>query len=82
MAGLPDPRTVNGSEGINGTSLMPAMVNPANTSIKTAAFSQFSKDNAPGDPNGGGTGVNPRFFRNETRLMGYTMRTDSWVGTP
>lgn len=60
-----------GSEGINGTSLVPSIADPRNTSIKTAAFSQFSKNNI-------GTGVNPKFYRNQTMLMGYTVRTDEW----
>ena len=50
-----------GSEGINGTSLVAAMEGDA--SIKSAAFSQFSKDNV-------GTGVNPKYFRNQTQVMG------------
>jgi iduronate 2-sulfatase len=55
LAGLPDPRKIPGSEGINGTSLFPALMDPANsTHMKEAAFSQFSKNNAPGD---GGAGA-------------------------
>jgi hypothetical protein len=78
LAGLPDPRTVAGSEGINGTSLLPAFVDPVNaTYLKQAAFSQFSKNNAPGDK-GGGTNVACTFFRNATKLMGYTIRTHDW----
>ena len=59
LAGLPDPRKIPGSEGINGTSLAPALVDPANaTYMKEAAFSQFSKNNAPGDGSrAGGTSV-------------------------
>jgi hypothetical protein len=60
-----------GSEGINGTSLAPSIADPTDTSIKTAAFSQFSKNNI-------GTSVAPKFFRNATKLMGYTIRTDEW----
>ena len=71
LAGLPRPQMVPGSEGINGTSLVPAIADPSNTSIKAAAFSQFAKDNV-------GTSVNCQFFRNETQLMGYTIRTDEW----
>jgi arylsulfatase A-like enzyme len=71
LAGLPDPRTIRGSEGINGTSLAPAIADPSDTSLKTAAFSQFSKNNI-------GTGVACRFFRNQTKLMGYTIRTRDW----
>eukprot|EP01052_Picozoa_sp_SAG31_P030114 SAG31_NODE_3060_length_4732_cov_2.919706_6_plen_213_part_00 len=81
LAGLPDPRKVSGSEGINGTSLVPALLDPANTTdMKPAAFSQFSKNNAPGDPEGGpgGTSVACTFFRNATKLMGYTIRTHEW----
>lgn len=71
LAGLPDPRGVAGSEGINGTSLAPVFADPTNTSFKTAAFSQFAKNNV-------GTSVNCQFFRNETMLMGYSIRTDEW----
>ena len=28
LAGLPDPRTIAGSQGINGTSLLPALIDP------------------------------------------------------
>ena len=31
LAGLPDPRQMRGSEGINGTSLVPAIADPTNT---------------------------------------------------
>jgi hypothetical protein len=71
LAALPDPLQMRGSEGINGTSLVPAIADPTNTTIKTAAFSQFSKDNI-------GTSINPVYFRNQTKLMGYTIRTDEW----
>jgi hypothetical protein len=71
LAGLPDPTSVKGSEGINGTSLAPVFADPAATAVKSAAFSQFAKDNI-------GTGVNPKFARNQTQLMGYTIRTDEW----
>ena len=63
LAGLPDPRTVAGSEGINGTSLAPAIADPSNSAaLKPAAFSQFSKNNI-------GTSVACTFFRNATKLM-------------
>merc|ERR1712032_746544 len=71
LAGLPDPRTLRGSTGINGTSLVPAMLSPTNTSVKAAAFSQFAKDNI-------GTSVQCKFYRNQTQLMGYSIRTDEW----
>eukprot|EP00037_Helgoeca_nana_P022484 m.229791 g.229791 ORF g.229791 m.229791 type:complete len:665 (-) comp26009_c0_seq1:104-2098(-) len=71
LAGLPDPRFIAGTEGINGTSLVSTFIDPTNTSIKTAAFSQFAKNNI-------GTSVDCQFFRNETQLMGYTIRTDEW----
>ena len=80
LAGLPDPRTIAGSQGINGTSLLPALLDPPNaTHLKRAAFSQFSKNNAPGDYPGAGTSVACTFFRNATRLMGYTIRAASAV---
>ena len=71
LAGLPDPKDVKGSQGINGTSLEPVFADPGNTTITTAAYSQFSKNNI-------GTGVAPSFPRNATQLMGYTIRTDEW----
>ena len=71
LAGLPDPKGLPGSDGINGTSLAPAFSDPSNTAIKTAAFSQFAKNNI-------GTGVQPKFARNQTQLMGYSIRTDKW----
>jgi hypothetical protein len=47
LAGLPDPRTVAGSEGINGTSLLPVFEAPEAdpSAVKDAAFSQFAKPN-------------------------------------
>lgn len=68
LAGLPDPRTIRGSEGINGTSLAPVFADPGDISIKTAAFSQFSKKTI-------GTSYACQYFRNQTKLMGYTIRT-------
>ena len=71
LAGLPDPKHIVGSVGINGTSLLPVFHDPQNTSLKSAAFSQFAKNNI-------GTSVACKFWRNETKLMGYTIRTDDW----
>jgi iduronate 2-sulfatase len=72
LAGLPDPRSVPGSAGINGTSLVPALVSPGNSSaLKPAAYSQFSKNNR-------GTNVDPKYFRNATQTMGYSVRTNDW----
>ena len=41
LAGLPDP--VGAGEQINGTSLVPSMMDPSNTSVKRAAFSQYAR---------------------------------------
>ena len=41
LAGLPSPLSTG--EQINGTSLVPALRDPADTSTKTAAFSQYAK---------------------------------------
>lgn len=41
LAGLPSPLSTG--EQINGTSLVPALRNPADTSAKMAAFSQYAK---------------------------------------
>ena len=76
LAGLPEPQRIPGSEGINGTSLVPALLDPSNsTYMKPAAFSQFSKNNAPGDGGAGGTSVACTFFRNATKLMGCQLRS-------
>jgi arylsulfatase A-like enzyme len=71
LAGLPDPKSLNGSYGINGTSLLPVFHDPSNSSVKVDAFSQFAKNNI-------GTSVECRFWRNQTKLMGYTIRTHDW----
>ena len=42
LAGLPDPLTSAGQH-LNGTSLLPVFVNPDETSVKSAAYSQFAK---------------------------------------
>eukprot|EP00039_Didymoeca_costata_P018294 m.332939 g.332939 ORF g.332939 m.332939 type:complete len:389 (-) comp17032_c0_seq1:1642-2808(-) len=70
LAGLPDPYLLNGSEGINGTSLYSVFEDPTNTSVKTTAFSQFAKKNT--------TDVHPEFFRNGTNIMGYSVRVKDW----
>jgi iduronate 2-sulfatase len=75
LAGLPDPRSAG--EMLNGTSLEPVFDEPNDTqrqhvgaSIKEAAYSQFAKRNL--------TDVHPEFSRNETQLMGYSVRVSSW----
>ena len=50
---------------------LPVFADPTDTAGKTAAFSQFAKNNV-------GTSVAPKFFRNATELMGYTIRTAEW----
>merc|ERR1711871_1154951 len=73
LTGLPDPR----SEGelLNGTSLAPVFDNPADVTIKSAAFSQFAKRYGGLD---GVTDINPKFTRAETSFMGYTIRVPNW----
>ena len=77
LAGLPPPREVAGSEGINGTSLAELFWGDQagnatlTRALKSAAFSQFAKNNLGTDPD-------PHFYRDETALMGYTIRTDEW----
>ena len=75
LAGLPDPLSVG--EMLNGTSLEPvfdeaddARRQQVGASIKEAAYSQFAKRNL--------TDVHPEFSRNETKLMGYSVRVSSW----
>ena len=75
LAGLPDPRSAG--EMVNGTTLEPVFDEPddlgrerVGATIKDAAYSQFAKRNL--------TDVHPEFSRNETKLMGYTVRTSLW----
>ena len=69
LANLPDPKNIG--EALNGTDLKPVFQDPVGgAGIKRAAYSQFAKVND--------TSVNPRFLRNETKLMGYSVRVDSW----
>ena len=62
---------------LNGTSLEPVFNEPddndrqrVGAELKDAAFSQFAKKNL--------TDVHPEFTRNETQLMGYSIRVDAW----
>lgn len=71
LAGLPSPVVMG--EDINGTSLVPVFENPDHISVKSAAFSQFAKPSLK----------NPYSFwptpqRNETEIMGYTIRVNDW----
>ena len=66
LAGLPSP--ISTGEMINGTSLFPVFEDPDDTSIKSAAYSQFAKPSV----------AQPYLFwptpsRNETEIMGYTV---------
>jgi len=72
LAGLPDPRAEG--EGINGTNLAPVFDDVVETEgMKEAAFSQFAK------PNRHKPFVYwPTPARNETDVMGYSVRTDEW----
>jgi len=72
LAGLPDPLTSAGQH-LNGTSLLPVFVNPDETSVKSAAYSQFAKPylNTP-------YSFWPTPARLETEIMGYTVRVDNW----
>jgi arylsulfatase A-like enzyme len=71
LAGLPDPRTVKGAEGINGTSLEPVFDSPTGGSkVKQTAFSQFAKSKP--------MSIWPTPKRNETNIMGYSVRVDEW----
>lgn len=71
LAGLPDPRAEG--EDVNGTSLVPVLADPSATSLKAAAFSQFAK---PSRENPFWYWPTPR--RNETEIMGYSVRVPDW----
>jgi arylsulfatase A-like enzyme len=77
LAGLPPPSSIG--EQVNGTSLLPAFEAPTDrrltSALKDAAFSQFAKTNGP---NNSDWSVANKFHRNETKLMGYTVRVDDW----
>ena len=67
LAGLPDPKS-NG-EHINGTSMGPVFEDPT-TMVKTEAYSQFAKTSY--------FDIDAHFIRNQTALMGYTVRVEGW----
>jgi arylsulfatase A-like enzyme len=75
LAGLPDPLSTG--EMLNGTNLEllfgeadGARRQQLGAELKEAAYSQFAKRNL--------TDVHPEFHRNETKLMGYSVRVSSW----
>ena len=69
LAGLPPPHSQG--QHLNGTSLAQLFEdNGAGESVKDAAFSQFAKTSP--------LSVNCRFTRNQTQLMGYSVRTEDW----
>eukprot|EP01050_Picozoa_sp_SAG11_P009711 SAG11_NODE_932_length_6489_cov_6.539039_2_plen_168_part_00 len=72
LVGLPAPQSAG--QQINGTSLLPAFEDPAGSAMmKDAAYSQFAK---PSRENPFVFWPTPR--RNETEIMGYTVRVDEW----
>ena len=68
LAGLPHPASQG--EDLNGTSLAPVFDDPLGAAVKDAAFSQFSKRAL--------TNIDPKFRRNQTALMGYSIRVEDW----
>merc|ERR1712113_1024070 len=60
-------------EDINGTSLVPVFVNPAQTSIKQAAFSQFAKPSRQDVFK-----FWPTPAKHKTEIMGYSVRVEDW----
>ena len=70
---------------LNGTSLLPIFLAPDRASVKTAAFSQFAKGGEP-LPHANNWGselpvnfsIFNKFHRNETKLMGYSIRVEDW----
>jgi hypothetical protein len=71
LAGLPDPRARG--ENINGSSLLPVLANPADLSLKQAAFSQFAKPSRSSP-----FAFWPTPEKNTTEIMGYSVRTHWW----
>ena len=72
LVGLPPPQSAG--QRINGTSLLPAFDDPDGAwDLKPAAYSQFAKPSreAPFE-------FWPTPARNETEIMGYSVRTDQW----
>merc|ERR1712216_422585 len=75
-----------GGQSLNGTSLVPIFKRPADTAVKSAAFSQFAKAAWGGSATVNNWGehlpanfsVWNKFRRNQTKLMGYTVRTEDW----
>src|SRR4051794_36210577 len=67
-AGLPPPQLAG--QEINGTNLEPVFDDPTDVAIKDAAYSQFGKDST--------FSVDTQFFRNQTIIMGYTVRVRDW----
>jgi len=88
LAGLPPPRT--GGEDINGTSLVPAFVDPTDTSVKRAAYSQYAKVSLARQtlfwPTPWEGGDNSSTMCTEpfpecvcgVQILGYSVRVESW----
>lgn len=68
LAGLPSPQSLG--ELVNGTSLEPVFDSPGSSNVKQAAFSQFAKVSY--------FNITPHFSRQQTELMGYTVRVKTW----
>ena len=84
LAGLPPPSTHG--EHLNGTSLAPIFHSPDDTALahrlKPMAFSQFAKgasylDREPGH-NWTNFTLENRYRRDQTFMMGYSVRVPSW----
>lgn len=69
LTGAPTPES-----SVNGTSLAPVLVDPTNTGIKDAAYSQFAKAHPKTAP----YQFWPTPLWNETHVMGYSVRTADW----
>ena len=86
LTGLPPPQTLG--QELNGTSLVPIFERPATATVKAAAFSQFAKSlaGAPKTLAEHNWGPNlpvafsiwNKFHRNQTEIMGYTVRVEDW----
>jgi arylsulfatase A-like enzyme len=83
LSGLPAPESQG--QQLNGTSLLPIFQAPRTARVKTAAYSQFAKGGGViAEQNNWGPNlpvnfsIFNKFHRNQTELMGYSIRVEEW----